>query len=69
MFLKSLEFCYILGSQAQEFASIRYPPCWDISDADSRRTLNFSQFNLDLTFLFSYVVAQMKDMILEVRSQ
>lgn len=64
----SLKFSVIIisGQEAQNIASIRYPPFWDIEFGNSDKTLNFSQLDFDWDFFYSYIGVKMKDMILEV---
>src|SRR6218665_2356633 len=62
----SLEFSLnISGPKADDFASIRLPPAWDLSFGEE--SLDFSQLTFKWDFFYSYVFAKTNDMILEVR--
>jgi len=63
-----IELCWnISGSIFEDLPSIRYKPVFDLSPGESFPALNFSELNFDWEFVYSYVIAKMKDMILEVR--
>ena len=61
------QFKYYSGPEAQQFASIRYPPMFYIEFGNSGKTLNFSHLDFNWDLFYSYVHTKMKDMILEVR--
>ena len=58
---------FILGPEAQSFASVVYPPLFDIHFGESDKTFNWSHYDFNLEIFYSYVSVKMKDMILEVR--
>lgn len=49
-------------------SSSLFPPFLDVEFSQSQM-LDFSQYDFDFEFLYGYVGAKVKDMILEVRSQ